>query len=59
MQRAHKAFVNFHELINFDRLYVGRGNASELKGHLDSSLTIVGNIAGILGGIKLRDLPGD
>ncbi len=58
-KRAHKAFANFHELINYDRLYVGGGNASELKGHVDSSVTIVGNIAGILGGIKLWDLADD
>lgn len=56
-KRALKAFANFHELINYDRLYVGGGNASELKGALESSATIVGNIAGILGGIKLWDLP--
>ncbi|MDQ2960267.1 MAG: ROK family protein [Candidatus Dormibacteraeota bacterium] len=58
-KRVIKAFANFHELINYDRLYVGGGNASELKGHLDESVTIVGNIAGILGGIKLWDLPDD
>ena len=58
-RRAHKAFANFSELINYDRLYVGGGNASKLEGHVDSSVTIVGNIAGILGGIKLWDLPDD
>jgi polyphosphate glucokinase len=58
-KRAHKAFANFSELINYDRLYVGGGNASKLDGHVDSSVTIVGNIAGILGGIKLWDLPDD
>jgi polyphosphate glucokinase len=58
-KRAHKAFANFSELINYDQLYVGGGNASKLDGHVDSSVTIVGNIAGILGGIKLWDLPDD
>ncbi len=55
-KRALEAFANFHELINYDRLYVGGGNATEIKGHVDPSITIVGNIAGILGGIKLWDL---
>jgi polyphosphate glucokinase len=58
-KRTRKAFANFRELINYDQLYVGGGNASKLDGHVDSSVTIVGNIAGILGGIKLWDLPED
>jgi polyphosphate glucokinase len=58
-KRIDQAFANFSELINYDRLYVGGGNASKLDGHVDSSVTIVGNIAGILGGIKLWDLPDD
>lgn len=57
--RTHKAFANFSELINYDQLYVGGGNASKLNGHVDSSVTIVTNIAGILGGMKLWDLPDD
>jgi polyphosphate glucokinase len=55
--RTRKAFANFHELVNYDRLFVGGGNASKLDGHVDPSVTIVGNIAGILGGIRLWDLP--
>ena len=58
-KRTRKAFANFHELVNYDRLYVGGGNATKLQGHVDSSVTIVGNIAGILGGMKLWDLPVD
>ncbi len=58
-KRVDKAFENFSELINYDRLYVGGGNASKLHGHVDPSVTLVGNIAGILGGIKLWDLPDD
>ncbi len=56
-RRVHKAIANFHVLINYDRLYIGGGNAQVLDGHVDPSVTIVGNIAGILGGIKLWDLP--
>lgn len=56
-KRVRKAIGNFHVLINYDRLYIGGGNAQALKGHVDPSVTIVGNIAGILGGIKLWELP--
>lgn len=56
-ERTRKAVANFHTLINYDRLYWGGGNAKVLDAHVDKSVTIVGNIAGILGGIKLWDLP--
>jgi len=56
-KRVHEAISNFHVLINYDRLYIGGGNAQALAGHVDPSVTIVGNTAGILGGIKLWDLP--
>jgi polyphosphate glucokinase len=52
-ERVRDAIRNFQVLINYDRLYIGGGNAKVLKGHVDPSVTIVGNIAGILGGIKL------
>ena len=42
-------------LLNYDRLYMGGGNARYLAGHLDKDIVIVDNIAGILGGIKLWD----
>ncbi len=48
-----EALENFRVLTNFDHLYVGGGNARILASHLDPSITIVDNIAGILGGIKL------
>jgi len=56
-KRVEEAFSNFHGLINYDRLYVGGGNARVLAGHVGPSVTIVDNIAGILGGIKLWELP--
>ncbi len=52
-KRVRDAIRNFQVLINYDRLYIGGGNAKVLKGQVDPSVTIVGNIAGILGGIKL------
>jgi len=54
-KRVRKAIGNFHVLINYDRLYISGGNAQVLKGHVDRSVTLVGNVAGILGGIKLWD----
>ena len=56
-KRVHEAISNFQVVINYDRLYIGGGNAQILKGHLDPSITIVANVAGILGGIKLWDGP--
>jgi polyphosphate glucokinase len=38
----------------FDRLYIGGGNA-KLLGDLGPRVTIVDNVAGILGGIRLWD----
>jgi polyphosphate glucokinase len=56
-KRLEEALGNFQRLINYDRLYIGGGNARLLVGHLDPSVTIVDNLAGILGGIKLWELP--
>lgn len=55
-KRVNETSSNFHVLVNYDRLYIGGGNAQALAGRLDPSVTILGNIAGILGGIKLWDL---
>jgi polyphosphate glucokinase len=55
-KRFDEALVNFHSLLNYDKLYVGGGNARLLVGHVDPSVTIVDNLAGILGGIKLWEL---
>ena len=61
MAKAHPQGIQitFHELVINDKfkLYVGGGNASKFDDHLDSSVTIVGKIAGILGDIKLWNLP--
>jgi polyphosphate glucokinase len=39
--------------LNYDRLYLGGGNARLMTGHVDETVTVVDNLAGILGGIKL------
>jgi polyphosphate glucokinase len=56
-KRLDEALGNFERLINYDRLYIGGGNARLLEGHVDPSVTITDNLAGILGGIKLWELP--
>jgi len=52
-KRVLEAIGNFDRLVNYDRLYLGGGNAHHMQGHLDPSITIVDNVAGIIGGIKL------
>ncbi|MHB8243923.1 MAG: ROK family protein [Acidimicrobiales bacterium] len=54
-KRVLEAISNFQSLVNYDRLYLGGGNARHMTGHVDESVTIVDNIAGILGGIRLWD----
>ncbi|HWD24682.1 MAG TPA: ROK family protein [Acidimicrobiales bacterium] len=44
-----------YELVHYDHCYVGGGNSRHLVGHLSGPVTIVDNVAGILGGIKLWD----
>jgi polyphosphate glucokinase len=50
-----ETIVNMRTMVNFDRLYVGGGNAKRLKGKLPKDVSLVDNAAGILGGIKLWD----
>ena len=56
-KRVLEAISNFESLVNYDRLYLGGGNARHMTGHIDPSITIVDNVAGILGGIKLWEHP--
>lgn len=57
-KRVRKALANFAVLLNYDHLYIGGGNARLLVGHLGPEATIVDNVAGILGGIRLwEDVP--
>jgi polyphosphate glucokinase len=53
-RRAVLALETLSELVNFDHCFVGGGNGRLLRGRLDETrYTVVDNIAGILGGIKL------
>jgi len=55
-KRVLEAIANFESLVNYDRLYLGGGNGRRMAGHVDPSITIVDNVAGILGGIKLWEV---
>jgi polyphosphate glucokinase len=52
-KRVHLAITTLYNLVVYDHLYVGGGNAVRLSGPLEGNVTIVDNEAGILGGIKL------
>jgi polyphosphate glucokinase len=57
-KRVREAIGNFRTLVNFDRLYLGGGNGGIMAGHAPDGVTIVDNVAGILGGMKLWEHPG-
>ena len=48
-----KAIDTMEALFNYDHLYLGGGNARKIKGDLPPRTTIVSNVAGLLGGVKL------
>lgn len=52
-RRVRRALATLEALVNFDRCYLGGGNARHLTGHLEDHYTVVDNVAGILGGIRL------
>src|SRR4051794_27792072 len=55
-KRVSRAVETFDSLLQFDRLYIGGGNAKKLTIDLGHRAQIVDNAAGILGGIKLWDV---
>ncbi|OLP15664.1 chromosome partitioning protein ParA [Leptolyngbya sp. 'hensonii'] len=57
-RRLQKAIGLLQNLFNYDRLYIGGGNTKKITLDLPPDVTIVPNIAGLLGGIALwRDQP--
>ena len=55
--RVHEAIADFDEMIIFDRIYVGGGNAKHLEpADVGPKGTIVSNRAGVVGGVRLWDL---
>lgn len=52
-QRLAKALAILDEVINFDRLFIGGGNAKKVSITLPEHVALVSNVAGLLGGIAL------
>jgi polyphosphate glucokinase len=58
-KRLRKAIQTLDEIFNFDRLYVGGGNARKVAPGLPPKVRLVSNVAGLLGGIALWQTEGD
>lgn len=54
-RRVHRSIDNLRDLVGFDRLYVGGGNAKRLGDDLPDDVTVVDNRAGLLGAVRLFD----
>ncbi|MGB9111790.1 MAG: ROK family protein [Acidimicrobiales bacterium] len=54
-RRVFMALEVFRTLTNFDHCYLGGGNSRLLKGKVAEPYSVVDNIAGILGGLRLWD----
>ncbi len=50
-KRVRKAITDLRRLTNFDHLYLGGGNAKRITFEPDADVTIIGNKAGIEGGV--------
>ena len=51
--RLEKAIATLEHLFSYDALYIGGGEAKNIKFALPSNAAIVPNVSGLLGGIKL------
>lgn len=56
-KRVLKAIKNLRELVHFDHLFIGGGNARKLDCELPADVTIVDNSAGLAGGAALWRQP--
>ena len=54
---AMEAIGDLQRTFNYDRLYIGGGNAKLLDGKLPPNVKLVSNMEGLLGGIKLWAAP--
>jgi len=52
-KRVHRLIETMRHLTNFDRCYVGGGNAKRIRGRLAKGVTRVDNSAARLGGVRL------
>ncbi|MGH7780439.1 MAG: ROK family protein, partial [Candidatus Binataceae bacterium] len=56
-QLLKMAIADLSEMFNYDRLYIGGGNARHIKFKLPANVKIISNLEGLLGGIKLWEEP--
>ena len=57
VKRVREAIADFDNVIVFDRLYVGGGNAKHLEvADVGPKGEIVPNAAGVIGGVRLWDM---
>ena len=54
-KRVRKAIAALDAVFEFDHLYIGGGNAKNLKGALGERVSVIDTNAGLLGGIRLWD----
>ena len=52
-KRMKNVLAVIKTVFNYDHLYLGGGNAELLNFPLDKNITVVGNVDGIKGGVKL------
>ena len=52
-KRVRDLFDQLRGITNYDRLYVGGGNAKRLRGEMPSRVTRIDSEAGLLGGYRL------
>lgn len=50
-KRLESAIQSLEALFNYDRLYIGGGNAKKVTLELPENVTLISNVAGLLGGI--------
>ena len=61
-ERVRRSIAHFHEMLWFDRLYIGGGNAKHLEGRslgdgpAAEKAELVSNTAGLLGGVRIWEL---
>ena len=52
-KRVRQAIRNMRTLVNFDKLYIGGGNAKKIEFELDDDVAIISNRLGVRGGVYL------
>jgi polyphosphate glucokinase len=52
-ERVQRVIETYKTVFNYDRLYIGGGNAKEIEFELDDNIRLVNNREGIKGGAKL------